>query len=50
MLFMIFSLGHPRAKKLNRLSRILGCIPTITDMLCQDLADGVKNRPAEQKA
>jgi IS5 family transposase len=46
---------HPRAKELDRISQILDSIPTITDMVLQDLTRGVKNRnvgadgmPAEQ--
>jgi IS5 family transposase len=35
---------HPRAKELDRISQILGSIPTITEMVLQDLTHGVKNR------
>ena len=35
---------HPRAKELDRISKILDSIPTITDTVLQDLTDGVKNR------
>ena len=28
---------HPRAKELNRISKILDSIPTITDMVCKIL-------------
>jgi len=35
---------HPRAKELDGISEILDSIPTITDMVLQDLTRGVKNR------
>lgn len=35
---------HPRAKELNRISEILDSIPTITDIVLQDLTHGVKHR------
>jgi IS5 family transposase len=38
------SVEHPRAKELDRVSQILDRMPTITDMVLQDLTDGVKNR------
>jgi len=37
-------IDHPRAKELDRISKILDSIPTITDMVLQDLTRGVKNR------
>ena len=37
-------IDHPRAKELDAISRVLDSIPTITDMVLQDLCHGVKNR------
>jgi len=34
---------HRRAKELDRVSKILDSIPTITDMVLQDLTHGVKD-------
>ncbi len=44
MPLMPYDIEHPRAKDLNRISLILDDIPTITDMVLQDLTHGVKNR------
>lgn len=46
MSLMESGLEHPRAKELDRISRILDSIPTIAEMVLQDLADGVKDRRA----
>jgi len=35
---------HPRAKELNRISKILDSLPTITEMVLQDLTHGVKHQ------
>lgn len=35
---------HPRAKELDRINKILDSIPTITEMVLQDLTHGVKDR------
>jgi IS5 family transposase len=37
-------IDHPKAKELDVISRVLDSIPTITDMVLQDLCRGVKNR------
>lgn len=44
MPLMPSDIAHPRAKELDRISKILDSIPTITDMVLQDLTRGVKNR------
>ena len=44
MPLMPSDIQHPRAKELDRISKILDSIATITDMVLQDLTDGVKNR------
>jgi IS5 family transposase len=44
MPLMACDIEHPRAKDLDRISRILDSIPTITDMVLQDLTHGVRNR------
>ncbi len=44
MPLMPLSLEHPRARELDRISQILDDIPTIIDMVLQDLTHGVKNR------
>ena len=44
MPLMPSDIEHPRAKELDRISRILNSIPTITDMVLQDLIHGVRNR------
>lgn len=38
------NIEHPRARELDRINQILDSIPTITDMVLQDLTHGVKNR------
>ena len=38
------NIEHPRAKELERISQILDSIPTIADMVLQDLTHGVKHR------
>ena len=38
------NIEHPRARELDRISRILDSIPTITEMVLQDLTHGVKHR------
>ena len=38
------NIEHPRAKELERMSQILDSIPTITEMVLQDLTRGVKNK------
>jgi IS5 family transposase len=43
MPLMPSDIEHPRAKELDRISEILDSIPTITDMVLQDLTHGVKN-------
>ncbi len=37
------NIEHPRARELDRINQILDAIPTITDMVLQDLTHGVKN-------
>ena len=44
MPLMPCDIEHPRAKELDRISKILDSIPTITGMVLQDLTHGVKNR------
>lgn len=44
MPLMPCDIEHPRAKELDRISQILDSIPTITEMVLQDLTHGVKNR------
>lgn len=44
MPLMPCDIEHPRAKELDRISKILDTIATITDMVLQDLTYGVKNR------
>jgi IS5 family transposase len=46
MPLMPCDIEHPRAKELVRISQILDSIPTINDMVLQDLTRGVKNRNA----
>ena len=38
------NIEHPRAKELDRISTILDSIPTIPDMVLQDLTHGIKNK------
>ena len=44
MPLMPSDIAHPRAKELDRISKILDSIPTITEMVLQDLTHGVKSR------
>ena len=44
MPLMPCDIEHPRAKELDRISQILDSVPTITDMVLQDLTHGVKHR------
>jgi len=44
MPLMPCDIEHPRAKELARIGKILDSIPTIADMVLQDLAHGVKDR------
>ncbi|HDM75272.1 MAG TPA: ISNCY family transposase [Deltaproteobacteria bacterium] len=44
MPLMPSDIQQPWAKELDRISKILDSIPTITDMVLQDLTHGVKNR------
>lgn len=44
MPLMPMDIEHPRAKELARIGEILDTIPTITDMVLQDLTHGVKHR------
>ena len=44
MPLMPSDIQHPRAKELDRISKILDSIATITDMVLQDLTYGVNNR------
>ena len=44
MSLMPSNIEHPRARELERISQILDSIPTIADMVLQDLTHGVKNR------
>jgi len=44
MSLMPCNIKHPRAGELERISQILDFIPTITDMILQDLTQGVKNK------
>ena len=44
MPLMPSGLEHPRARELDQISEILNSIPTITDMVLQDLTHGVVNR------
>lgn len=44
MLLTPNSVEHQRAKELDRISQILDSMPTITDMVLQDLTHGVKHR------
>jgi IS5 family transposase len=44
MPLMPSDIEHPRAKALDRISRVLDSIPTITDMVLQDLIHDVKKR------
>jgi len=44
MPLMPSNIEHPRARELERISQILDSIPTIADMVLQDLTHGVKNR------
>ena len=43
MPLMPANIEHPRAKELERISQILDSIPTIVDMVLQDLTHGVKH-------
>ena len=43
MPLMPSNIEHPRAKELERISQILDSIPTIVDMVLQDLTHGVKH-------
>ena len=43
MPLMPCNIEHPRARDLDRISQILDYIPTITDLVLQDLTDGVKS-------
>lgn len=38
------NIDHPRARELERISQILDSIPTILDLVLQDLTHGVENR------
>jgi len=38
------NIDHPRAKELEQISQILDTIPTILDLVLQDLTHGLKNR------
>jgi len=44
MPLMPSDIQHPRAKELDRISKILDSLPTITEMVLQDLTHGVKHR------
>jgi len=44
MPLMTCDIEHPRAKHLDRISKILDSIPTINKMVLQDLTHGIKNR------
>jgi transposase, IS5 family len=44
MPLMPCDIEHPRARDLDRISRILDSIPTIADMVLQDLTHGIKKR------
>ena len=44
MPLMPSSLEHPRARELDQISEILDAIPTITEMVLQDLTHGFVNR------
>ena len=44
MPLMPADIEHPRAKELDRISKILDAIPTISYMVLQDLVHDVKNR------
>ena len=44
MPLMPSSLEHPRARELDQISEILDAIPTITEMVLQDLTHGVVHR------
>jgi len=44
MPLMPSNIDHPRARELDRISQILDSIPTITDMVLQDLTHDIKNR------
>jgi len=44
MPLMPSDIEHPRAKELDRISEILDSLPTITDMVLQDLTKGVTHR------
>ena len=37
------NIDHPRAKEFERISQILDSIPTILDLVLQDLTHGVEN-------
>ena len=43
MPLMPYDIEHPRAKELDRIGKILDSIPTIADMVLQDLTHGVKD-------
>ena len=38
------NIDHPRARELEQISQILDSIPTILDLVLQDLTHGVENR------
>jgi len=44
MPLMPSNIDHPRARELDRISQILDSIPTITDMVLQDLTHDIKSR------
>ena len=44
MPLMPSNIEHPRARELDQISQILDSIPTITEMVLQDLTHGVKHR------
>ena len=44
MPLMPSDIAHPRAKELDRISKILDSIPNIVDMVLQDLTHGVEHR------
>ena len=44
MPLMPSDIAHPRAKELDRISKILDSVPNIVDMVLQDLTHGVEHR------
>jgi len=49
MPLMPSNIEHPRAKELDRISQNLDSIPTITDMVLQNLTLGVKNKKPRRR-